>query len=277
MINKRGKKGQVTLFIIIAVIVVAIAVLVVAFWPRISTAFMSQQQTENFLASQVEPLRSSIYDCIEPISRDAFLKIGLQGGYYNTELYRLYFAGNDFTIVMFKDAQKNRINKLPSLSEIEQQYSSFLEKEGNQKIDTCLNDFSSFRKKMNIETGKRTITADIQNDKIVINIDWPITISKKTARGKASQEINQEPIELDMPLGNLWQVANYIVDCETQVDCNYEGIEWDKHTWDRPFDIQYIKKDEISLNENQIVFLLESIPQKAGEEPYKFYFAVDRS
>ena len=272
-----NKRGQLTLFIIIAVAIVAVAVLGVIFWPSISTMFMSQQQTEAFLASQAEPLRDSIYDCIYSVSYPAFEDMGLRAGYYDTTgLDTLYYAGSNYIVVMFKDAASQRINKLPSLSQIEQQYSLFLEKEGNAQIDACLNNFASFKRKIDIEPGERKINAKINPESIVLEVDWPITLRKQTARASAEQTINQIPVTLLIPLGNLWYTANRIVDCETQVDCNYQGLKWDEETWNDPYTLQYVSRDARSINENQIVFLLESIPNKVGEFPYKFNFAINR-
>ncbi|MCL6500553.1 MAG: hypothetical protein K6T16_00780 [Candidatus Pacearchaeota archaeon] len=275
---KRGKKAQVTLFIIIAAVVVAIAALTIFFWPSISGFFMSQQQAESFLASQAEPLRDAVAECIYKTSYPAFEEIGERAGYYDTTgLNFLYFGGNDYVVVMFKDAAKQRINKLPSLTQIENNYQIFLSSEGNQEIDKCLNNFAAFKRVMNVEPGERKISALIYYDAIILNVDWPITISKQTARAEAKQTINQKPVTLLMPLGYMWQTANKVVDCETRVDCKYEGIEWDEDTWNNPHRLHYISRDARSINEHQIVFLLESVPYRQGERPYKFNFAIDRS
>ncbi|MCX8194029.1 MAG: hypothetical protein N3G19_01565 [Candidatus Pacearchaeota archaeon] len=277
---KRGikiKKAQVTLFIIIAIVVVAVAALILVLWPRISGLFMTQQQAQNYLAIQSIELRKSIADCIRVSSEFAFYRMGLNGGYYDTTgLDFLYFAGNGYAVVMYKDAAKHRINKLPSLTQIENEYQLFLKEEGNEAIDSCIN-LDAFRRNMNIEAGERKINAVIHADSIVLNVDWPMKLSKPTLQGTAEVKINQREVMLLMPLGNLWQTANKIVDCETRIDCKYEGIEWDKDTWNNPFRLQYITKDARSLNQNQIIFILESLPYRPGELAFKFNFAIDRS
>ncbi|MEM2933110.1 MAG: hypothetical protein QXK80_02085 [Candidatus Pacearchaeota archaeon] len=276
---KRGiqNKAQVTLFIIIAIVVVAVAALIFLLWPRISGIFMTQQQAQVFLATQAQELRNTVADCVKTVSEYAFYKMGLNGGYYDTTGFNsLYFAGNSYVVVMFKDAQKQRINKLPSLTQIENEYQLFLATEGNEAIDSCVN-LNRFKRNMDIEVGERKIDAMIYPDSIILNVNWPMKLSKATAQGTAEQEINQKQVMLLIPLGNLWQTANTIIDCETRVDCKYEGIEWDKDTWNNPLRLQYITKDARSLNKDQIVFILESIPYRPDELPYKFNFAIDRS
>lgn len=274
---KRGKKGQITLFIIIAIVVVAVAALAVVLWPRISGLFMTQAQAQSYLVAQSTQLREAIAECIKLSSENAFYRMGLRAGYYDiTGLSTLYFTGNEYIIVMFKDASSQRINKLPSLTQIENEYQLFLAAEGNEAIDKCIN-LNSFKRNMNIEVGERKINAMIYPDSVVLNVDWPMKLSKNTLRGTAEFEINQKQVFLLIPLGYLWQTANTIVDCESQVDCKYEGLKWDQDTWNNPLRLQYITKDARSLNENQIVFILESVPYRPDELPYKFNFAIDRS
>ena len=278
MIKRGNSRGQVTLFIIIAILVVAVAALAVVFWPQISSLLMSKQDAQAYLDTQAEPLRDAVTDCITSNSLDGFAIIGYQAGYYDTTgLNFLTFAGNSYTVVMFKDAAKQRINKLPSLSQIESQYSLFLEEEGNDAIDDCLNDFTSFKRNMNVEPGERKINASIYYDTIILNVDWPITISKSTAGGTATKQIQQKPISMLIPLGYMWQTANAVVDCETKVNCKYEGIEWDKDAWNNPYRLQYITRDARSLNANQIIFILTSTPYRPGETAFTFNFAIDRT
>jgi len=273
-----SKRGQLTIIIIIAVIIVALGLLTYFLWPKISSALMSQDQASRVLSSQIEPLRQAVSDCVEEASIPAFEKMGLNSGYYDTTgLSTFYSTGKNFIVVMYKDASKQRINKLPALNQIEEQYQVFLETEGNSQIDKCLNNFASFKRNMYIEVSPRIITPLIYNDVVVLSVDWPMKLSKKTISDEAVQNINQKQVMLLIPLGYMWQTANKIVDCETQVDCTYEGIAWDQDNWNNPFRLQYITKEARNLNKDQVVFILESIPYRPNELPYQFNFAIDRT
>jgi len=273
-----SKRGQLTIIIIIAVIIVALGLSAYFLWPRINSLFMSQDQASSFLSSQIEPLRQAVADCVEENSIPVFEKMGQQAGYYDiTGLTSFYSTGKDYVVVMYKDASKQRVNKLPALNQIESQYQVFLETEGNAKIDRCLNNLASFKRNMNIEAGERRITPLIYNDVIVLYVDWPMKISKKTISSEAQQNINQKQVMLLIPLGYLWQTANKVVDCETQIDCKYEGLVWDQDNWNNPFRLQYINKEAININKDQVVFILESIPYRPNEDAYQFNFAIDRT
>jgi hypothetical protein len=203
--------------------------------------------------------------------------MGLNAGYYDTTgLTKAYYAGNDFVVVVFKNAANQKINKLPGLGQIENQYLIFLKLEGNQAIDKCVN-LDSFKGKISIEAGERKITPMIYQDSVVLKVDWPMKISKQVAQGNAEATINQRDTLLEIPLGNLWLTANSVVDCELRKDCKFEGIKWDEETWNNPFRLQYITKEARTIEENKIVFLLQSQGYRPDEKPFSFNFAIDRS
>ena len=271
--SKRGQKGQLTIIIIIAIVIIALGLITFFLWPQISALFMNQEQTQKLLASQAEPLRQSVADCVKEVSTNAFNKMGLQAGYYDTTgLQTLSYLDTSFIVVVYKDAAANRINKLPSLPEVSQQYSLFLETEGNKEIDDCLGNLASFKRIMTIEPGTRKITPVFYDDSIMLSVDWPMKLSK----GDVNQEINQKDVELLIPFGKMWENANAVVDCETQIGCSYEGIKWDEDVWNNPLRIRYLTREARSLNKDQEVFLFQSVPQQPGEVPYKFYFGIDR-
>src|SRR3989339_587955 len=106
MLFKRGfsdKRGQLTTFIILAIVIIALGVLVSLFWPKISGYFMNEDQASSMLASQSESLRTSVSDCTKEVSTDIIERIGLQAGFYDySHLYSINFAGPK-VVVMFKD------------------------------------------------------------------------------------------------------------------------------------------------------------------------------
>jgi len=206
-----------------------------------------------------------------------FNTIGDNGGYYKIEtVHLLYFAGHEYVVDMYKDKNNARINQLPFLSGIESQYETFLQNEGYAEIDKCLNNFAGFKRVIDVEPGNRKIILDIKDETVTIKIDWPITISKPTFTKKITQTITQQDAELLVPFGRVWHVANDIINCEAQVDCRFEGITIDRYIWNNPDTMKYLSFYPRSIDENNIVWLLETIPYRAGEEVYRFYFGIQR-
>ena len=80
--NRRdwGKRGQVTIFIIIAIIIVALAFLIYSFYPQIKSTIGAEEKN---------PV-SYIQTCLEDKIKDVASVLSLQGGSMSPENYVLY-------------------------------------------------------------------------------------------------------------------------------------------------------------------------------------------
>ena len=78
------KRGQATIFIIIAIVIVAIIISLIVFK---NSSTKENQGAEYFKSQGLQPsinnIQDFIIDCLETTSKDALIKIGLQGGYNN--------------------------------------------------------------------------------------------------------------------------------------------------------------------------------------------------
>ena len=278
MLFKRGfsdKRGQLTTFIILAIVIIALGVLVSLFWPKISGYFMNEDQASSMLASQSESLRTSVSDCTKEVSTDIIERIGLQAGFYDySHLYSINFAGPK-VVVMFKDVNKNRVNKLPTTTEISNEFKKAMEEEGYARIDACLNDFSGFKRNMDVVPGERKITLSIEDEKAIISVDWPITVSKQTVSTTITQQLKQNDVQLLIPFGRIWKVANDIVNTEVQQKNLID--ELDNYILTHTYSLAYTRLNSQNYpTDRKTVYYLTSIPYREGEKEFKFYFAVDR-
>lgn len=271
--GRQAKKGQVTLFIIIAIVVVALGITTWLLWPRISGIFMTETEAQTYLATQGAQLRDAVSYCVSTVSEDIIKEQGLHAGYYSySNLYALDFAGPKL-VVMYKDANKVRVNKFPSLSEVTNEYSRALDLEGYARIDSCLNDFADFKRKMTVEPGDRVITSEIYEESVVIKTDWPITIRK----GRASSTLSQKDTELLIPLGRVWTVANDILNSEAQQK-PFQDLVLVQYVTSNYQLLKYIDLDgpHHYPEADTVVWMLKTKPYRTGETEYLFYFALDR-
>ena len=124
---------------------------------------------------------------------------------------------------------------------------------------------------MDVEPGTRKITAEIRDEDILIMVNWPITIKK----ARASQILEPDDLLLYIPLGNIWRVANDIVNTEVQ----QEEFIWKMEDYIRNHDflLKYIRVEAQNYpSADQTAFMLRTVPYRPGEEEFLFYFAVDR-
>ena len=270
--NKRGKKGQVTLFVVLALVVVSIIVLLLVIKPEILKPKMSEEEAKRFLAPKIEELRDFTAECVEKISLNYFERIGAHAGYYKYDsLNTIDFAG-DKVVVAYK-SNGDFVNALPSLSLIEEGFNIYMQIEGYAMLDNCTDDFKSFRKIMGIDTGAREITAKCRQEDIVIDVDWSITASK----ADVSLDVKPKDVKLLIPLSKVLSVANDVVNEEVR------GNHFEFDTLSSYITGKGEKLSRINLNmqhyprDEQMIYYLTTEPYRKGEEEYNFYFAVNRA
>ena len=274
-----NKRGQVTAWIIVAIVIVAAAVVAYALRPDLFRVGFSKQKASQILETQSANLQDSIAKCVGDAAKYCFTELGKHAGYYHYGfLPSIDYAGTK-VVVMYKDVSANRINKLPSLQQIlGQEFNDCMTTEGWDKVDKCVN-FDAYKRYFSItELAPRqvTATADNENDIIRINVSWPMKLSKRTLIGSVAKTINQREVSLLIPLGKIWKVANDIVNYEMQQQDFIDVIE------------QYIGSHEFTMKNirissqnyptyKQTIYLINTVPYRIGEEVYNFNFAVDRA
>ncbi|KHO54767.1 MAG: hypothetical protein QT10_C0012G0015 [archaeon GW2011_AR19] len=206
---KRGKKAQLTIFIIVAIVVVAIVALLFAI-PKLRTAvgFEKPESPENFIQT-----------CLEDTIKENVELISLQGGslepspsilYQDIELQFLCYTNEDL---------KPCVTQIPFLKEhIEDEIKKSIEED----VDFC---FKSLRDTYvennyvaNFKPGKTIV--ELLPQRIVTTMDYEFTSSKadETQRRETFRVI------LNNNLYELTAIAQNILNWETRygdADCDY--------------------------------------------------------
>ena len=102
----KNKKGQVTLFIILGIIIVVVALLVLH---TRTNLFLFNPSVED-LNNQLEGINEHVVDCIFEVGEEPIRRIGLQGGYlgassgtymFYNDLYCNYYVNKKIPMVGF--------------------------------------------------------------------------------------------------------------------------------------------------------------------------------
>lgn len=199
------KKAQVTLFIIIAIVIVAVALLV----------FFVLRARVVVLPSNLQPVESYFRECIDMKVKEASQIAGLQGGYIELPEFE---AGSSYTpfsnqlsllgisVPYWFYVSGNNIAKeqKPSLTEIEEQFSKYVQEE----IKEC--DFSSFREQgylLNF-SGEPEVNVVIRASSIETSISWPLSV----AFGDEAATISEHKVSTKSNFGSLFNDASEIFD-----------------------------------------------------------------
>jgi len=244
------KKGQVTIFIIIAIILIASVALYFVFRDKADTdepIYIESAQVYNF-----------VQECLETTSKQSLYFIGLHGGYFiPPEKSTVY--GVPYYIYL-------EDSLFPSINEIEDEISVFVE----SSLILCTEDFEDFGS-FEIDQGKIRATTSIKDEFVFIKVNYPITIQK----GESVSRIEDFEVEIPVRLSVLYNASEFILDSyfensgELCLSCLLE------------FQKENSLQINMQSNEETIVYEmvdtlsnLEIIKEEFEPENYKFRFAI---
>jgi len=80
-VNMRNKKGQITVFIIIAILLLFSTALVLFIREKVSRTVPTEAELIEEVPEELMPVRNFVTSCLQKVSKEAFYKLGLHGGY----------------------------------------------------------------------------------------------------------------------------------------------------------------------------------------------------
>ncbi len=194
-----NKKGQITVFIIIAVIIVALILLIYSFYPQIKTGFGLEEKNPP----------SYIQACIEDSIKETADKLSLQGGSLAPENYVMYNNNKIEYLCYINEFYKPCIMQQPMLKE---HIESEIEKEIKEEAKTCFNSMrESYQKKgYDVNLGGGGINIELLPQKIVAVFNYSLVLTK----GGETEKHNSFRIVLNNNLYELVSISNSILEWE---------------------------------------------------------------
>jgi len=184
-INKNKiKHGQVTIFIVISIIIV---IIIIAFFIFGSFGFSLRNLINSDEANQVQDYITS---CIKETGKNAIIYNGIHGGYY---ILNYTTPGGTPYYYDYNSSQY----LIPTKQELEKQLGLFM----NVYLNSC--DLTQFHD-IEISMGEINTRAKIQDNKVIFNVNYPITITKGN---RTSYLKNFNDISIPVRLG----VINYAI------------------------------------------------------------------
>lgn len=243
MIKKRGKnKAQVTAFIIIAILIVVVIAIF------LSITFKSSIEEER-INPVVLPIYNYIGACAKQTGQDAIHYIGQTGGYFISPNLSI---GN--TAVYFNKGENN----LPTKEKIEDELALYM----NNMLFFCTKGFRNFPD-FNISQGEIKTKAKIDNNKVVFNIVYPLTISK----GEKTYSLEKVNAEVPVRLNTIYSVLEKIMQEQMKnkndicLSC-LNNLAFDNNL--------YI--DMADYTDNSVLFLITDENSKINDDYYIYYF-----
>src|SRR3989344_178353 len=160
------KKGQVTIYIILGIVILAIIGLTL-----LARNIGIGISPEEFLKNSMDDVQNELINCVGTAGGEAILTIGLQGGILYPNKYRMYKNYNVNYLCTNIPNDPRCINRMLLPEEMEKEISRYV----RDNIDNC---FVLDTKRFSVEKGKKEVKVTIAKNNVLINLDYPITLRK---------------------------------------------------------------------------------------------------
>ncbi|MFH1592220.1 MAG: hypothetical protein ABIB47_02550 [Candidatus Woesearchaeota archaeon] len=207
------KKGQATIFVIIGIVIVLLAILFYFFRTDLGLGGLKPTQIE--VPTQAEGVNTYIKNCIEDNLETAVQRLSAQGGYieFPTDPINTGTFSNTLTlfgshkVAIWNYLADNNVlfNQKPTLTSMEAEISNYI----TNSLRTCLGEFTTFQD-FSVQSGRILTQTDIQDKRIVTKVTFPVQINK----GDFQFQFNEFYISKESPLKELFEIAEKVYEEE---------------------------------------------------------------
>jgi len=208
----KNKKGQLTIFIIVAIILVASI-----------TAFFVFRETPLFnqIPENIQPIYNTFLSCLEEHTLTGIDILGFQGGYiflpefepgshYMPFSSQLDFLGNPIPYWYYVSGNNIQKEQVPSENNMEEQLGDFVA----ENIEDCIfDDYYEQGFEISLDVlENRDVKVNIKDNEVDVSLDMNLNILK----GEDSSLIGKHDITVSSKLGTLYDSAKKVYEYEQE-------------------------------------------------------------
>ena len=223
------KRGQVTLFIILGVLVLGLVGLFFFFRGTIIEERVQEvRPVAEDVPTEFNPIKVFTEDCLKLTLEEGMKRLGQQGGYIRPkEWQRLRFdlaQPTDSDGVAFAEDvnipywyynggpnNENTVSlakRVPAIEDMQRELKKWIEEE----LAACLNGYDVFLNEFGIEEEETTATVNILPGIVRVAVEHPLTVQWRDSK----KELRNFYVEIESDLVRLHQVASEIVELEQE-------------------------------------------------------------
>lgn len=240
-----NKKGQVTIFVIIGILVVVAGILIYQFVPGLkSTKVDFEENPEIYIQNCIE---ETLINNIETISRNG-------GSFENEHPYMYQGVAIDYLCYTPKYYEFCMVEKPLLISHFEKEIKNSINDKLNECFDTMVTSFENKGYTTNLRKGNYEVR--ILNEKISININNSLTLSK-------TETVNYDSFSIVLNK-NLYEVLSI----------SYNILNWEAAYGDSDVDLYMdfnpnIRIDKIKRDDGTKIYVVKNIDDK-GDTYFQF-------
>ena len=194
------KRGQVTVFIILGVIILILAALFL-YLRESKGLFVPSGQ---YLQSQLTPIQTNVEECVTTAVGPGIILLGKQGGSFSPGNYRLY-DGNKVKYFCTNLPGKDQcLNMIPSLASITEDFKTYLQ----FQVDSCVDKQLLDDLGVDVEGSKQlNVLTTFNQGTLLVETTYDVTLKRDQER------VRFPPLKktYDAPLEELYFVSRDIV------------------------------------------------------------------
>lgn len=200
--NKRvNKRGQTTLFIIIAIVVVALGVLIYMYYPEIKSGLGFGEKNPQIFIEQC--LKEDIMKDIDTLS--------LQGGAISPEHYIVYNGENIDYLCYTNEYYKTCVVQEPMLKKhVEDEIENAIDVKARECFDELKKNYEESGYTVNLKSGSANV--ELLPKRIITSFNYSMAVSKEGE----SQTYDKFSVIIYNNLYELTSIANSIIEWETR-------------------------------------------------------------
>jgi len=201
-----NKRGQVTIFIILAIVVIAVVGFI--FYTRgfFLNIGIGKETGQKFVDSQLESIKQYTEKCMRDSITNDLTLLKPNAGFFGPTIYYIDYEGVQVNYLISQiDGNGNKVNVM--------KLKDFIEGELSDHIKTKLNtecNLREYEEQFTIQKGVLRVDTLIADNRIVSVASYPVRISKEGFTG----EIKEFRVDVISDFGRLYDVATDIVNEE---------------------------------------------------------------
>ncbi len=256
--DKMKKRGQVSVFIILGIVIVVVLGSVV----YLNNSSIKDKLIKQNINEEFVPVKNYFDSCIKDVTLQGANVLGSQGGYITIPQdnlpvnpiepfsNRLQVFGNDAVEVPYWDYETNngiQKTQIPNKQDMEKDLQNYI----SNNLNNCLTNFTSFQDYEINGFNNFQTTVKIEDEKIFVDILSKLSVKHKNVL----QEFDKFSLIIDSPLGKLYNKAVEILNKETTENF------FEEKTIDMLVLYDQIPYTGVNLNCNPRIWNVENIKQ----------------
>lgn len=236
-----SKKGQLTIFIIVGIVLLFSAALIIFIRQSITQYKPPIEVTTEQVPTELQPLQQYVTNCIADVAKEGIKKAGIQGGYLDSSKlaiddsnptesegislspggdvkvpywYYMKSSNNCDSNCQFSSKQPILYRSAGTGDSLEEQMDKYVE----QRLSSCIGEFSSFKSQgFDVKQTSIQATTTIAKTEVFVQVDYPLTVTKDGREEKLSKFVARVPVNL----GKFYDLATEL----TQKEQSYGYLE----------------------------------------------------